>query len=149
MSCPSLKRGTGKRKWQIDGVMTSTLLQRHIYLDDPLSLSPAESNLTTFLSHFQNIEFIHLQSSTSTLIMSLPYPTVYQIEEMFANRLDHNTFHTYLAKNPDLTVVGKRFPPRREPQICRVAAHRYVHSYRRRVEKRHDQTSGGACHRRR
>lgn len=104
-----LEEGHGQEKWQIDGVVTSTLLQRHIYLDDPLSLSPAESNLTTFLSHFQNIEFVYLQSSTSTLIMSLPYPTVYQIEEMFANRLDHNTFHTYLAENPDLTVVGKDF----------------------------------------
>lgn len=41
--------------------------------------------------------------------MSPPYPTVYQIEEMFANRVDYNTFNTYLAENPDLSVVGKDF----------------------------------------
>ena len=79
------------------------------YIDDPLFLSPAEPNLTT-TSHFQTIEIVSSRSSASTLIMSPPYPTVYQIEEMFANRLDYNTFHSYLAANPDLTVAGKDFP---------------------------------------
>ena len=42
--------------------------------------------------------------------MSLPYPTAHQIEEMFTNRLDYDTFHSYLADKPDITVVGKDFP---------------------------------------
>lgn len=41
--------------------------------------------------------------------MSTPYPNAYQIEEMFANRGLPDIFHTYLADNFEVTVVGKDF----------------------------------------
>ncbi len=41
--------------------------------------------------------------------MSTPYPTAYQIEEMFANRGVPDLFHTYLADPIDVTVVGQDF----------------------------------------
>ena len=41
--------------------------------------------------------------------MAPPYPTAYQIEEMFANRDVPNIFHTYLADPIDVTVVGQDF----------------------------------------
>lgn len=97
--------GVEKGKLMVGGIKAST----KAYINDRLSRSSAESTLTT-LSHFQNIRIVSSPSSTAILLMSLPYPTAYQIEEMFANRLDHNTFHSYLADNPNVTVVGKDFP---------------------------------------
>lgn len=41
--------------------------------------------------------------------MASPYPTTYQIEEMFANRGIPNVFKSYLAENVEVTVVGKDF----------------------------------------
>ena len=38
-----------------------------------------------------------------------PYPTTYQIEEMFANRETPSVFNTYLADNVDVAVVGVDF----------------------------------------
>ena len=43
------------------------------------------------------------------LIMATPYPTAYQIEEMFHNRDTPPIFNTYLADNPDITMVGQDF----------------------------------------
>lgn len=39
-------------------------------------------------------------------IMSSPYPTAYQIEEMFANRDVPSIFNTYLADNVDVVIIG-------------------------------------------
>ena len=41
--------------------------------------------------------------------MASPYPTRYQIEEMFHNRDTPRLFNTYLADKPDITVVGQDF----------------------------------------
>ncbi|KAL8826307.1 MAG: hypothetical protein Q9191_003878 [Dirinaria sp. TL-2023a] len=41
--------------------------------------------------------------------MAPPYPTTYQIEEMFSNRSNANLFNSYLAENFEVTVVGKDF----------------------------------------
>ena len=41
--------------------------------------------------------------------MPSPYPNAYQIEEMLANRGIPSLFHTYLADNIDVTVVGQDF----------------------------------------
>ncbi|KAI4164798.1 MAG: hypothetical protein LQ342_001430 [Letrouitia transgressa] len=38
-----------------------------------------------------------------------PYPTAYQIEEMFSNRARPDKFHQYLADPIDVTVVGQDF----------------------------------------
>ena len=38
-----------------------------------------------------------------------PYPTAYQIEEMFANRDNPTLFNTYLTDNVDVSVVGIDF----------------------------------------
>ena len=38
--------------------------------------------------------------------MPSPYPTAYQIEEMFANRGAPEIFNTYLADNVDVLVMG-------------------------------------------
>ncbi len=38
-----------------------------------------------------------------------PYPTPYQIEEMFANRLVASIFNTYYADPHDITVIGHDF----------------------------------------
>ena len=38
--------------------------------------------------------------------MSSPYPTAYQIEEMFANRAATEVFNSYLADNVDVLVIG-------------------------------------------
>lgn len=38
--------------------------------------------------------------------MSSPYPTAYQIEEMFANRGHTDIFNSYLADNVDVLIVG-------------------------------------------
>lgn len=55
-------------------------------------------------SHLQKYEKRQL-----LLIMASPYPTAYQIEEMFANRDVPSLFHTYLADPIDVTVVGQDF----------------------------------------
>lgn len=68
-----------------------------------------------FSSSLQNTRILiklrlhRLPSSSSIFIMSLPYPTAYQIEEMFANRDVPSIFHTYLADPIDVTVVGQDF----------------------------------------
>lgn len=41
--------------------------------------------------------------------MPPPYPTAYQIEEIFANRDVPSIFHTYLADPINVTVVGQEF----------------------------------------
>ena len=41
--------------------------------------------------------------------MSSPYPTAYQIEEMFSNRVDTDIFNTYFADNPEILMVGDDF----------------------------------------
>ncbi|KAK0513474.1 hypothetical protein JMJ35_004460 [Cladonia borealis] len=41
--------------------------------------------------------------------MATPYPSAYQIEEMFANRDVPDIFHTYLADPIDVVVVGQDF----------------------------------------
>ena len=38
--------------------------------------------------------------------MSSPYPTAYQIEEMFANRVATEVFHSYFADNVDVLMIG-------------------------------------------
>ncbi|KAG8530273.1 uncharacterized protein KY384_004774 [Bacidia gigantensis] len=38
-----------------------------------------------------------------------PYPTPYQIEEMFCNRNEEEIFHTYLADRIDVSVSGTDF----------------------------------------
>ena len=38
-----------------------------------------------------------------------PYPSVYEIEEMFSHRGHPSIFETYLADNLDVTVVGQDF----------------------------------------
>lgn len=55
-------------------------------------------------SHLQKYEKRQL-----LLIMASPYPTAYQIEEMFANRDVPSLFHNYLADPIDVTVVGQDF----------------------------------------
>ena len=40
---------------------------------------------------------------------SPPYPTAYQIEEMFANRLVASIFNNYYANPVDITVIGHDF----------------------------------------
>ena len=41
--------------------------------------------------------------------MATPYPSAFQIEEMFANRDVPSIFHTYLADPIDVVVVGQDF----------------------------------------
>ena len=41
--------------------------------------------------------------------MATPYPSAYQVEEMFANRDVPDIFHTYLADPIDVVVVGQDF----------------------------------------
>ena len=38
-----------------------------------------------------------------------PYPTPYQIEEMFANRLVASIFNTYYADRVDITIIGQDY----------------------------------------
>ena len=52
--------------------------------------------------------------------MSTPYPTAYQIEEMFSSRAGQSTFNSYCADNIEITIVGKGF---NVGGYCRSAQH--------------------------
>ncbi len=73
-------------------------LNQYIYtLHTPSLLSSASaSSAKTFLAI--------LYSATAT--MSSPYPSAYQIEEMFANRLFTSIWNSYFADNVDVLLVG-------------------------------------------
>lgn len=49
------------------------------------------------------------RSSPPTFATTSPYPTAYQIEEMFANRLVARIFNNYYADPVDITVIGHDF----------------------------------------
>ena len=57
-------------------------------------------------AQLQTVEIFLTTSHSPTAIMSSPYPTAYQIEEMFANRTATEVFNSYLADNVDVLVVG-------------------------------------------
>ncbi len=75
-------------------------LHQYIYIESlhtpSLFSSASATSAKTFL--------VILYSATAT--MSSPYPSAYQIEEMFANRLYTDVFNSYLADNVDVLVVG-------------------------------------------
>ena len=73
-------------------------LHQYIYtLHTPsLSSSTSAASAKTFLAILYS----------ATAIMSSPYPTAYQIEEMFANRGFPDIFNGYLADNVDVLVMG-------------------------------------------
>ena len=49
------------------------------------------------------------RSNPLTSAPTSPYPTVFQIEEMFANRLVARIFNNYYADPVDITVIGQDF----------------------------------------
>ena len=75
---------------------------------------PSYHNLTThslliLSGHHQTSNPSSPSSIIIRIIMPSPYPNRFQIEEMFANRVNTDAFHSYFADNFSVTVVGQDF----------------------------------------
>ena len=70
---------------------------------------PFDSYLHSSCAEHQHLYLSPIPISVTRSIMATPYPSAYQIEEMFANRDVPDIFHTYLADPIDVVVVGQDF----------------------------------------
>ena len=65
--------------------------------------------LYRLFSTTRNIMDLTTRSNPLTSTPTSPYPTVFQIEEMFTNRLVARIFNNYYADPVDITVIGQDF----------------------------------------